>query len=275
MKVFLFSFFIISSCYSQKKVSIYNSENQTPVSYANIWKDNTFYKTSDSLGVFSIEAKDLNSNLKITAIGFEDKITNASSDKIYLTPEINKLDEVKIVKFKKTQKETLGRFKKAGATVSAVQYDAKLALVAKFIPNDKKEVCFLNKVKFYTETTEKNRIISVVFYSVNERGEPGQIINTSNIICHPKKGTYLNSIDVIENDIIFPEEGIFVVLQYMLLEQNKNYEKESNNPLAFFYEPLLFIKSVKSYTDTWYLKDDANWTKNNFYSLNLGIEVAK
>ncbi|WP_293875800.1 hypothetical protein [Flavobacterium sp.] len=56
------------------------------------------------------------------------------------------------------------------------------------------------------------------------------------------------------------------------MEQNKNYNKESNNPLAFFYEPSIYMKNVWDYTDTWYMDRDI-WKKSKLYSLSLGIEV--
>lgn len=271
MKVYLLCTLFVGSCIAQKKISVYNSENHIPISYANIWKDNAFYKTADSIGVFTIDDKTPETNLKITAIGFEDKILSSSVNEVLLKPQLNVLDEVKITKKKNPQRESFGKFKKAGTVMSAVQYDAKMALVAKFFPNDKMEERFLNAVKFYTVTEDKNRIISLLFYT-NENGEPGKLINSDNIICRLKKGNHLNTIDVSGSDIVFPKEGVFVVLQYMLLEQNKNYSKQYKNPLAFFYEPALYMKKVSEYTDTWYVKD-LNWTKSTFYSLSLGIEV--
>ncbi|WP_293875798.1 hypothetical protein [Flavobacterium sp.] len=182
MKNFLWVLLFVGSCMAQKKISVYNSENKNPVSYANIWKDNVFYKTIDSLGVFTIDDKNKEINLRVTAIGFEDKIFRSSANEILLKPHLTVLDEVKITRKKNPQKQSFGKFQKSGNVMTAVQYDAQMALVAKFFPNNKTEDLLLNTVKFYTFTEDKNRIISLLFYT-NENGQPGDLINSENIIC--------------------------------------------------------------------------------------------
>jgi hypothetical protein len=90
----------------------------------------------------------------------------------------------------------------------------------------------------------------LLFYSVGENGQPKEIINTENILVKLKKGTHVAEVDVSNLTIEFPKEGVFVVIQHLLLEQNKVYAKPYY-PNAFFYEPSIAIDFTKGYKDTW------------------------
>ena len=65
-------------------------------------------------------------------------------------------------------------------------------------------------------------------YSVGENGEPKEILIAENKIVRLKKGTHVVKVDVGNLNTEFPKEVIFVVMQHLLLEQNKNYAKRFN-----------------------------------------------
>ncbi len=256
--------------FAQKQFTVIDSMSGNPINYASIWSENKIYKTCDSLGVFTIDTTFKSKLIKITALGFEDKISNLSANKIYLLPKTILLNEVRIVKKKNESKLKIGKPNRNGASM-CLQYDSKSGIMAKFFPNSMQKNIFLEKIKLYSNTSDKNRVFSVLIYSVKENGEPDEILNRENIICRPKKGSSLNTIAISDLNILFPKEGIFVAINYMLLEQNKKYNKESNHPLAFFYEPCFYASSVEEHKDTWYFIDD-KWNKNNSTSLNLSLE---
>lgn len=270
-KLVFFFFLIFHLTYSQVKYSIYDSQTKLPISYANIWKEKILYTSSDSLGEFIVKDKDLKNNFKITAIGFNDTIIKLNENNIYIRPSKILLDEVKIIKRKNAKTVKIGKAKR-GDTVYGVQYDAKNAECAKYFSNQNNGITFLIKLKFYVQTSDKNRIVNLVFYSVGTNGEPKEILNSENKIIHFKKGNYIIEVDVSDLNIEFPKEGIFVVIQYLLLEQNKNYAKPYY-PNAFVYEPLIGVNYCNEYKDTWYLEDD-KWEKNNRFSINMEISTS-
>ena len=60
---------------------------------------------------------------------------------------------------------------------------------------------YLSKVKFFATATNKNRLISVLVYSVGDDGKPDEILNTENLVYKLKKGTHaleadLNSLNI-------------------------------------------------------------------------------
>ena len=270
MKKILFFILFTNVCFSQKRITVLDSISKKPISYTSIWDNNIHYKTADSLGVFIVDETFKSKTIKITALGFEDKNANLLVTKIYLAPKTILLNEVRITKRKNENKLKLGKVKKNGALM-CLQYDSKSGIVAKFFRNSKQENIYLDKIKLYSNTSTKNRIFEISIFSVNENGEPDKILNTENIIARPKKGTSVNTIDVSDLNILFPKEGIFVAINYMLLEQNKNFDTDSNHPQAFFYEPCFYLTNSEVYRDTWYFKD-AKWNKNSKYSLNLATE---
>lgn len=253
---------------AQTKVSLKDKTSKMPVAYANIWKENSLYKTADSTGVFVVGTKEREGYFKITCIGYHDTIALIAPE-IMLRPKAVYLAEVKLAKrqFEKTAK--LGKAKR-GDNHYGVQWDSKIAMTAKYFPNDGVKGKFLSKAKFFATTTVKDRLISVLVYSVGDDGKPNEIVNTETLVYKLKKGTHVVEADLNSLNIVFPSNGIFIVIQHPLLEQNKNYSPNSNHPDAFFYEPLIAIDFVNQYEDSWYFKD-GNWNKQEKYIINAEL----
>jgi len=271
MKHFLFFLLFTGYClHSQTQITLRDKVTNNPVTYANIWKEKVLYKTSDSLGVFHVDTKDLGHLFKITCVGYKDTIVKMSQE-IRLQQNTIALDEVIIAKRKFDKKLKLGKAKR-GDTSYGVQWDSKTAMVAKFFPNEKKEVCYLSKVRFSVYSSAKNRKLMVLIYSVDKNGMPSELINTENIMLNPKKGTHVAEIDLNKWNIEFPKEGIFIVIQHPLLEQNKLYAENTTNPNAFFYEPSISVDYSNGYKDTWYFNED-KWNKNERFSINIELQL--
>lgn len=251
-------------------VHLKDKDSKTPVAYANIWKSESLYKTADSSGVFRVDAKDMTNYLKITCVGYHDTLAEIKEE-ILLRPNRMELAEVKLVKRRFENKVKLGKAKR-GSNHYGVQWDTKMAMTAKYFPNKTGTGKYLSKAKFYATATTKNRLISVLVYSIGNDGKPDEILNTEQLVCKLKKGTHVVEADLNTLNIEFPNNGIFIIIQHPLLEQNKNYNPESTNPNAFFYEPLISIDPVKEYKDSWYFKD-GKWNQSPWYSVNIELQL--
>ncbi|WP_395064334.1 hypothetical protein [Flavobacterium sp.] len=269
-RLFYLLFLISQYMQSQAKIVVRDKVTFQPISYVNIWKDKTLYKTSDSIGVFDVDKKDFGTFFKITCIGYNDTIVKMSQV-ISLQPSAITLDEVIIVNRKFDKKQKLGKANR-GDTSYGVQWDSKTAMVAKFFPNEKKEISYLSKVRFSVYTSAKNRKLCILIYTVDKNGMPNELINNENIIFNPKKGTHIAEIDLNKWNFKFPKEGVFVVIQHPLLEQNKVYAEKTTNPNAFIYEPLISVDYTEEYKDTWCFKED-KWDKNERYSVNMELQL--
>lgn len=269
-----FSIFFISLLgYSQKKIRVLDEQTSSPVSYANVWKENKIFTATDSLGYF-ISNQNNNVNYKITAIGYNEKYINSTDSIILIAPKENLLEEVKIYKPKYLHITKYGYVKKA--TFIGVNFDATTPEFIKFIPNEsiKSELTFINFISFYTNTTSKKRKINIIFYSVGKDGKPYKNINDENIICNLKKGKNINKIDLKKMKITFPKEGIFIGIQHLLIEENKYYPTTNNpNGKSFCYEPFLSATQNPIKYDSWNMINGL-WEINKWFSLNLEVEIS-
>uniref|UniRef100_UPI004048315A hypothetical protein n=1 Tax=Flavobacterium sp. TaxID=239 RepID=UPI004048315A len=118
--------------------------------------------------------------------------------------------------------------------------------------------------------TDKKRILSVFIYSVGANGEPDKILNDEDIICNLEKGHNTYEVNLSQLNITFPENGVFVALNYIFIEQNKCYRNKEFN--WYFYEPSIDAISVNNYTDTWYNLNGL-WKKSETYSISMELTL--
>jgi hypothetical protein len=271
LKLFLIALFTLQVAHAQIAIQIRDKQTHNPVAYANIWKENSLYKTADSTGVFDVNEKDNNNHFKITCVGYQDTLIKLQKE-IFIQPSKIELSEVKVVKRKFEKQQKFGKANR-GDSHYAVQWDSKIAMTAKYFPNQNASNSFLSKISFFALTSTQNRLINVLVYSVNENGTPGEILNSENIMCRLKKGNHKVEVNLDSYNIEFPSNGVFIVLQHPLLEQNKYYDPKSKNPNAFFYEPSIAIDFTEVYKDCWYFNNGI-WNKSERYSIPMELYVS-
>lgn len=269
-KYILISLLFSWTCiHGQTNFYLKNKNTNEPVRYANIWNANRVITTSDSLGKFILEKDFQNLKLKITAVGFKtiDSIALNEKSEIVLEEDFIKLDEIKILSKKNKQIFKLGELKNGDIGVCA-EKSKQIAQVGKYFKNELNETTFVKKIKFKTICSNNNRMITISLYSVDENGSPKEIVNNKNIVCNLKKGHNISDIDLSDLNISFPAEGIVVVVNYLFLEQNKEFGKTNKD--WYFYEPSIDAKKTDSFVDTWYNTGD-KWQKIEKYSLNFQL----
>ncbi|HSD14909.1 MAG TPA: hypothetical protein VLB74_09700 [Flavobacterium sp.] len=269
--IVLFLLFLNSSfLLGQHTVSVRDKNTNKAIAYASVLKDEKVYTTADSLGIFQVDAKSLKGIFTISSVGYASKTVSisASDSVIYLEKEVVQLPEMEIHARKNKKKFVIGKAKRGDIVVVCGQSDNQTEEMGKFFKNPTGGVLFLKKFKFNTFASTKNRIVNILFYSVKETGEPDKVINTENIICKLRKGNHTTEVDVSKMDIEMPKEGIFIVVQYLLLEENRQYSEKNKD--SYFYEPSIEANYTEGYTDSWY-RQDTVWKKNNGISLNFQL----
>jgi hypothetical protein len=255
--------------HGQTNFYIKNKDTNEPISYANIWNSNKVVTTSDSIGKFILDKDFQNLKFKITAVGFKtiDNISFNEKREIVLEEDFIKLEEIKIAPKKNKQIFKLGDIKNGDIGVCA-EKNKQIAQVGKYFKNELNEKTFLKKIRFKSICSNNNRMITISLYSVDENGSPNEIINNKNIVCNLKKGHNISDIDISHLNISFPTEGIVVVVNYLFLEQNKEFGKINKD--WYFYEPSIDAEKKESFFDTWYSTGD-KWMKIEKYSLNFQL----
>lgn len=127
------------------------------------------------------------------------------------------------------------------------------------------ETPFLKSIKFSIYSDIKNAKFNIRFYSVGENGQPGKPIYKKNIIGISKKGTKNLEIDLSDLNIYFPNEGLFVSYEWLIIEENefkisfpiKDSKKKIEKTL---YEPKVGLLPTTQTTNSWLYKK-GKWEK--------------
>jgi hypothetical protein len=256
---------------AQIKVFLKDRDTDKPIQYANVWKDNLIAVSSDSLGIFYLREIDSMAQYKISAIGYEtlDSLRIAEISTILMAKGTIALEDILVKPKKVTENLKLGKSKTGDLVVVGVM-GKEISQVAKYFPNTKKQAFYLNKFKFKSINEDNNNVVSIIIYSVGPDGQPWVALNTQNIVCHLKKGHHTTEVDLKNLNIPFWPEGVFVTVNYLLLEQNKHYSDTNN--AWYLYEPSLDASTTEAYSDSWY-NDGNNWRKVSKYSLNFELTL--
>jgi len=247
---------------------IIDSETKEKIPFVNIWVENeNIGTTSNEKGEFELEI----SSTKIilfSAIGFETKKISSDSIKniLELKPMTTELDEVIINSKKLTQELIVGKFKK-----SKINYyfgcGIKPWITARFFKYKEKydKTPFLKKIRLLTRSDVKNSKFNIRLYSVNENGEPDNYIYDQNIIGIAKKGKKTTEIDVSKLNIKFPENGFFIAIEWLIIEENKyeyKYTMEGSRKKleGISYEPAIGTVPAETAENSW-IFNQGKWKK--------------
>jgi hypothetical protein len=271
-KKLLLIFFYSTFIQSQNLYTLRSSDDNYPIKYANIYANNKMLTSSDSLGNFKINESYLNSIIKITALGYKtiDSVLLKNNFTILMEIEPIILNDVVVTNRKKLQKYKLGKAKSGNIGIVCTIENNTISQVSKLFEKKSQNITFLDKIKFKTLCTDKKRILSVFIYSVGANGEPDKILNDVDIICNLEKGHNTYEVNLSQLNITFPENGVFIALNYIFIEQNKCYRNKEFN--WYFYEPSIDAISVNNYTDTWYNLNGL-WKKSETYSISMELTL--
>lgn len=218
-------FILISNyCFCQLKAVVIDSESKKTIPYVNVWiEDENVGTTTNQKGEFSIDISK-GEFLTLSSLGYENKRVRISTapEKITLIPKITELDEV-IVSANKEQEETVvGEFNDSDVGYYYASFD-KPEIMARFFPFDSSysNTPYLKTLKFRIYTDIRNAKFNVRLYSIGENGKPNNPIYEKNIIGIIKKGIKNIEIDLSDLDISFPEDGLFVSYEWLIIKENQ------------------------------------------------------
>ena len=288
MKLF-FSIFLIFTyffCFSQINGVILDSISEKEIPYVNIWvEDENNGTTSDEYGVFHL--KNINKNeikqLTFSSLGYEIKKIKISnlSDTILLNPKSVLLDEIVLIKKKGDKKLIISKFKKSkiNSHITSSKLPWMFARYFQYESNYEKTP-FIKSFTFLTKSKIDNAKFNIRFYDKSKSGEPGKPIYNENIYGYAKKGKSKTVVDISELDFIFPLNGFFVVVEWLIIEENKSiftfsYDGSSKKHKSDRYNPkfgliptedqsLSFSYSKSKWHKSWLNKEDSKYTSKKF-----------
>jgi hypothetical protein len=270
-------FYNLSFC--QYKV-ICNSDTKKPVPYVNIWIDSQLGTTANEQGSFNLHDNAGNAKVRFSSVGYKDKVLNAAElkDTVFLDPEIYKLNNIDIyAQNKKSVK--LGKLKNSGREVCVTPpYEMRIIGRSFMYKKEYANTKFIKSVSVKTFAEIDNGVLNLQFYSLNENGEPKDRIFNQNIIFSVSSGdNKASKIDVLKYFIEFPENGIFVAVENLLLDQNKYplYYKTKADEVKeiIIYEPRIKVTDLSGAPDTWTF-DGKTWLLNLKNHMIMQLELS-
>ena len=257
---------------SQNIFSLKSSDDGLPIKYAHIFANNKIISSSDSLGNFIINKNHLNSIIKITALGYKtlDSVKLNNSLTVFMEVEPIVLNEIVVNNKNKKLKHKLGKLKSGDIGIVCTLENNTISQVAKFFENKFEYITFLDKIRLKAFCSDKDRLISILVYSVGLDGNPEKILNGESIICNLKKGHNTYEVNLNQFNIDFPENGVFIVLSYIFIEQNKCFRNKDKS--WYFYEPSIDARRVNNYTDSWY-NLNGEWKKSETYNISMELTL--
>jgi hypothetical protein len=258
---------------SQNIFSLKSSDDGLPIKYAHIFVNNKVITSSDSLGNFIINNNHFNAVIKITAVGYKtlDSVKLNNSLIVFMEVEPIVLNEIVVNNKNKKLKHKLGKLKSGDIGIVCTLENNTISQVAKFFENKFEDITFLDKIRLKAFCSDKDRLISILIYSVDVDGNPEKILNSESIICNLKKGHNTYEVNLNQFNIDFPENGVFIVLNYVFIEQNKCFRNKDKS--WYFYEPSIDARRVNNYTDSWY-NLNGDWKKSESYSVSMELFLA-
>ena len=243
-------FLIVSQfAFSQIRGVVKDSISGEPIPFVNIWVENeTVGTTSEANGSFFLEASK-QKNIVFSVLGYEKKTIKGSEiSLVNLKPTTYELNEIVVLNKKQSKKIEIGNIKDA----IFQSFDNGPKVEAKFFPyqSSYSKTKFIKEVTIFTDSRIDSATIKIHFYSVDENGAPGKELLNKDFVVTLNKGVLRHKFDVSHFDMVFPEKGIFVAYEKLLIESNKTGTK---------YQPYVLYNFVER--DFFYTYSFGKWNK--------------
>ncbi|WP_400077796.1 carboxypeptidase-like regulatory domain-containing protein [Winogradskyella sp. R77965] len=233
-----FLFFLIPFVvFSQEKIAkglVLDKVTKEPIPYVNISiLDSQIGTSSDEDGNYSltIEDADLNKRVNLSSLGYQDTTLVISKflkiEKISLQPLVEQLDEVVISEKFENDFLEINPIRKKDILGGFGGFKNHPYIFALYIPFEVsyQKTEYLNQVKIHLNKKDLGRKSMpsksrLRLYSVGIDSFPGKDLITKSLIIETTKKQREVIVDVSEYDIVFPESGIFVALEWLHIPFN-------------------------------------------------------
>ncbi|MES2747451.1 MAG: carboxypeptidase-like regulatory domain-containing protein [Bacteroidota bacterium] len=232
--------FFISLSLSAQIKGVVVDENDKPIPYVNILDDDeTMSTSSDENGKFEMTASNESKILIFSSVGFETKKINSSNaERVVMKLSTIKLQEVSIEKSLATIENELAKFDKDKVHFYYGLGKEQYFLAKFFTYNDTiKQTPFLKSITISTRSQKKNALVKIRLLSPDAEGNPGSDLINENLIFKVKRGNKKSEFDVSKYKLKIAEEGVFVVIELLMVKENEYYMYDKNKKKHTYYTP--------------------------------------
>lgn len=210
---------------SEKRIqsTVVNAETGEAIPYVNIKVRGRSVGTSAAKdGSFSLDCLP-DEELIFSAVGYKERVLKVEQvvKRVQLRPNITALAAVEVDPHLSPKQLVLGAaHKKLPSGYACGKFPRMLARY--FKPIEKRaETPYLKSVKLLTRSKVKNARFNIRLYKVDESGDPGDYLYSENIIGIAPKGKNITEVDLSKLGIVFPEEGMYVCFEWLMVDANK------------------------------------------------------
>jgi len=229
-----------------------NDSDGQPIPLVNVWVKNTrIGATTGKNGEFVVNGAKIGDSILVSSLGYSTVEFLANEQNIVaLKPEVNELEEVVVIPVKNSEMLSILSFKKTKKNRN--WYNNGHYSLARFYKykTEYKNTPFLNQISLITLNSKKENVIfRIRLVTVGLNGEPSESGLTDNIILESKKGVNDVLLDLVEEKILFPKKGFFVVIDRLNIKENKSFNKNANMDIL---QPAIGMELTDQEKNTWF-----------------------
>jgi CarboxypepD_reg-like domain len=224
MKI-LILLFIHQLSFAQTIGVVKDSKTKELIPFVNVGVENQNIGVSaNEKGEFTLPNLKSNDVIVFSAVGY--KILKIKTEEIreiiLLEQQIIDLDEILVNSKRNKNSNFVGK-------VSKKDSDAFFAnrglpqINAKYIPYSESisKTRFIKSIKIVTRSEIKKSVFNIRLYKPGENSEPSEFYFDQNIVGTCKKGLKVTEINIESLNIKFPESGLIIGAEWLIIEQNK------------------------------------------------------
>lgn len=262
MKIYLLAalLFFASNAHCQVSGTVVDGSTGEPVQFASIWlKNKALGATTDDNGNFLMEKANAGDTLVVSFLGFERREVLASQGmNIILTEKIDELSEVFIIPMKSDLEMVIENYKRTGqikeslASGENLQYSA--ARFFQYQPAYKKTP-FIETISFVTINALNDRVpVMVSIIMADSNGYPTDQYLLKNQMVYVDEGKEENTLELSAEKLQIPDNGFFVVLERIYIDDNRLYNKNyiEGKTIKYSYQPSFGMVKDGEAADLWW-----------------------
>ncbi|MDX1314492.1 MAG: carboxypeptidase-like regulatory domain-containing protein [Eudoraea sp.] len=221
-----------------------------PIPYVNVWiKNNSSGSTTNAAGEFLIINGKAGDTLLISNLGYKKQEQIASSTNIIkLIPKAIELNEILVLPTHSQNFSMITSYNRP-SQVKEFYYNGHYSL-ARYFPykNEYSSNRFISKIYLITLSALKTKVkFRVHLLSADKNGHPSSNLLSDYFLLECGKGKSQIEVDLQNENILIPENGFFVVVDRLNLEQNKFSNKLAKDML----QPAIGMVKDKEPMNTW------------------------
>ncbi len=255
--------------FSQTSYQVIDTVNNKGIPFVNIWiKNSQKGTTADETGKFQLDFETTDT-LVFSAVGHKSKTVDGKSisQNILMHRNIEQLKAVVIRNPKSKKEQSFGTFHKSDYR-NGITCTTQPWMVGSMVSyrDDFKTTPYIKEIRFSTRTKVKEAKFALRIYRMADSLFENPI-HQEPIYGYAKRGKKISSIDLENKNILFPEEGLAFIVEFLLIDANRRQQKISivnrkkTKQWSTYFDPVFSLRADKQLSTAGILYSQGHWYK--------------